>query len=88
VLFPHAGGNYDPRNYELVSSLVNDPQLACTLAKELDVQYVLDFGQQYVLDQNTPRAIPFEQMKNLDGSPILTEVDREGEAVLFRITGC
>lgn len=88
ALFPHAGGNYDPRSYKLVDSLVSSPTRACTLARELHVSYVLDFGQDYVLDAKTPRAIPFERMKNLGESPILTKVDHEGTAVLYKITGC
>lgn len=88
VLFPHAGGFYDPRNYELVDSLVRDPELACKMSQELDVNFVLDFGQSYVLEPTTNRAKPFKRMKHLDESPILTEVDREGDAVLFQISGC
>ena len=88
VLFPHAGGFYDPRGYELIDSLVRDPELACRMSQELDVHYVLDFGQYYVLEPTTRRAIPFKHMKHLDDSPILTEVDREGDAVLYQISGC
>ena len=88
VLFPHAGGFYDPRGYELVDSLVRDPELACKMSQELDINFVLDFGQSYVLEAKTKRAKPFKHMKHLDESPILTEVDREGDAVLYRISGC
>ncbi|MBL3687807.1 hypothetical protein D3248_12700 [Leucobacter zeae] len=85
VLFPHAGGSYDPRSYELVSSLVPEPERACTLADELDVDFVLDFGQDFIFKDDPRREKPFEEMHDLDRSPILTEVDREGDARLFRI---
>ncbi|UOQ57696.1 hypothetical protein MUN78_02290 [Leucobacter allii] len=88
VLFPHSGGIYDPRGYELVDSLVGDPAAACEMSRELEVHYVLDFGKQYVLEPSTSRAIPFAQMKHLDRSPILTELDRQGDAVLYHIEGC
>lgn len=88
VLFPHAGGFYDPRGYELIDSFVRDPELACRMSEELEVNYVLDFGQFYVLEPTTRRAVPFKHMKRLEESPILTEVDREGDAALFQISGC
>lgn len=86
VLFPHSGGRYDPRGYELVDTLVPEPGTACEIAQEIDVNFVLDFGRDYVFDESTARAQPFKRMKELDTSPILEEVDREGEAVLYRIS--
>ncbi len=88
VTFPHSGGNYDPRDYEFVNALVPDPELACSLSQELDISYVLDFGTAFVIPDPGPRGVPFEDMKHLDRSPILTEVDSEGDAVLYRVTGC
>lgn len=88
VLFPHSGGSYGPLGYALVDSLVADPAAACDAARELPVHYVLDFGNHYVLDSDTLRAVPFKRMRDLERSPILTEVDREGDAVLYRIEGC
>lgn len=85
VLFPHSGGRYDPRGYELVDTLVSDPARACDLAGQLEIGFVLDFGMDYVLGKDTQRAAPFERMTDLDGSPILTEIDREGDAALFRV---
>ncbi|MCW2289857.1 hypothetical protein EDF60_2734 [Leucobacter luti] len=88
VLFPHGSGAYDPRAYTLVDSLVPAPGDACTASQELGVNYVLDFGTQYVFENAAKRGVPFKRMKNLDRSPILTEIDREGDAVLYQITGC
>lgn len=88
VLFPHAGGAYGQLGYELVKTLVKDPASACEASSEIGVHYVLDFGTNYVLEPTTLRAVPFKEMKNLEKSPVLTEVDREGDAVLYRIDGC
>ncbi|WP_053386824.1 DUF6541 family protein [Leucobacter japonicus] len=88
VLFPHSGGIYDPRDYALVQSLVKHPEQACQVSHELDVHYVLDFGTNFVLPDPAERGIPFKDMQHLDKSPVLTEVDRQGNAVLYRITGC
>ena len=85
MLFPHAGGSYDERSYELVSSLVPEPARACVLADELDVEFVLDFGQDFIFEDDPRREKPFEKMQHLDRSPILTEVDEQGDARLFRI---
>ena len=87
VLVPHTGGTYDPRITEMTSTLETGDSQACTIADELDVSYVLDFGTRYVF-KNTPRAEPFEGITDVEDSPVLTEVDREGDAVLYEITGC
>ncbi|MBL3699731.1 DUF6541 family protein [Leucobacter luti] len=88
VLFPHGSGAYDPRAYALVDSLVAAPGDACVSAAELNVHFVLDFGTDYIFEDAAQRGVPFKRMKHLDRSPILTEIDREGDAVLYQITGC
>ncbi|WP_317133975.1 DUF6541 family protein [Leucobacter tenebrionis] len=86
VFFPHANGTYDPRYYEFVGALVPDPAAACALSAEIGVEYVLDFGTDYIFENDPTREGPFEQMKGLEHSPILTEIDREGEAALYRVS--
>lgn len=88
VLFPHVNGNYDPRAYELINSLGKNPKAACAASNELGVHYVLDFGNDYIFEDAGKVWPQFDKLKQLDKSPILTEVDREGDAVLYRITGC
>lgn len=88
VVFPHAGGSYDEQGYQLIDGLVADPKRACQAAQDIGADYVLDFGTNYVLESTTRRAIPFKRMKDLDRSPVLTEVDHEGDATLYRIDGC
>lgn len=87
VLVPHTAGTYDPRYMELTSSLGEGSDRACALAEELDVNFVLDFGTRYVFS-GTPRAEPFSGISGLDDPEALTEVDREGDAVLYEVTGC
>ncbi|QYM76996.1 DUF6541 family protein [Leucobacter luti] len=88
VLFPHTNGNYDPRAYTLVGTLVSDPAAACAASADLGVRFVLDFGTDYIFE-NAGKVWPqFAKLKQLDRSPLLTEVDREGDAVLYQITGC
>lgn len=87
VLVPHTGGVYDPRITEMTRDLSDGSARACELAGELEVRFVLDFGEIYVF-KDTPRAEPFEGISGVEDSPVLTEVDREGDAVLYEITGC
>lgn len=86
VLTPHAGGNYDPRIAEITRGLDRGTSEACAAVRELNADYLLDFGRNYVFP-GTPRADPFDGISGIEDSPVLTEVDREGTAVLYR-TNC
>ena len=87
VLAPHTGGSLTPEIAELTSQLADGGARVCELAADLDVKFVLDFGEHYVFP-GTPRAEPFAGISGIEESSILTEVDREGDAVLYEITGC
>ncbi len=87
VLVPHAGGTYDPRITDITSGIDEGTLEACAAASDLDVEYVLDFGREFVFP-DTPRAEPYLGISGVEGSATLTEIDREGGAVLYRITGC
>lgn len=89
VLVPHTGGSYPEESFALIEGIATGEHLACDLAHELDAQYVLDFGTKFVFG-DTPRAIPFENITDIDPSeaPAVTEIDREGDAVLYQVTGC
>lgn len=87
VLVPHAGGNYDPRITDLVGSLDRGSVEACRAANDLNVEFVLDFGREYVFE-GTKRALPYLGISGVERSGVLTEIDRQGDAVLYRITGC
>lgn len=87
VLTPHTGGSYDPRISELSSALKDGTPRACELVDELGARFVLDFGTHYVFE-DTPDAEPFIGVTEIDGSDMFTELDREGDAVLYEVTGC
>ncbi len=87
VLVPHTGGNYDPRILELIAGIDDGTPRACELSREFDAFYVLDFGRHYVFN-DTPLAEPYESISGIESAPALSEVDREGDAVLYRVIGC
>lgn len=87
VLVPHTGGTPEPKVVAMTESLKLGTVESCTAATELNARFVLDFGDHYVF-RNTERALPFRGVTNVEGSPVFTEVDREGDAALYEITGC
>ncbi|WP_125099928.1 DUF6541 family protein [Leucobacter chromiireducens] len=89
VLVPHTGGKYDPRINEMLEGIATGTPQACSLSHELNARFVLDLGTHYVFPE-TPRAEPYRTISGIDSADAtaLTEVDREGEAVLYEITGC
>ena len=60
-----------------------DPTV-CPALKDLNVRYALDFGQREVHGAYHP----FPGLKDLAKNPGLTEVDRQGNAVLYRVDVC
>lgn len=87
VLAPHTGGIVSPEALELTSTLAEGGDRVCQLAAKLNVEFVLDFGRDYIFP-GTPRAEPFEGISGIEESSILHEIAREGDAVLYEITGC
>jgi hypothetical protein len=61
-----------------------DPEV-CAALERTGVRWVLDFGP--YLEAN-PAAETYPGLDGLDSSNAVTEVDREGDAVLYRITAC
>lgn len=87
VLAPHTGGAYSPEVTAITSGIDRGTVEACTAAQKLGVEYVLDFGRDYVFP-GTPRAQPYIGVSGVERSDVLTEIDRQGNAVLYKITGC
>ncbi|MFF8817391.1 DUF6541 family protein [Leucobacter sp. NPDC015123] len=87
VLTPHTGGRYDPRILELIAGIDRGGERACELSAAFNARFVLDFGTEYVF-KGTPLAKPYEPISDIQDAPALTEVDREGDAVLYRVDGC
>lgn len=87
VLFPHFTGTFGDTADELASDFAQlDRTDACRLLDELEIDYMLDFGD-LLYDIEQPEAWErFEGLRDITDSPALTEIDREGDAVLLRVT--
>ncbi|MDJ0312966.1 DUF6541 family protein [Arthrobacter sp. H35-D1] len=70
---------------EKLNTANSDPAV-CNAVRELNVKYVLDFGEQYLL--NHPDSKDFGGLQNLAGSGTVELVDQEGAAKLYRVTAC
>lgn len=87
VFVAHTGGTPDPTVIKMTESLKFGTAESCAAADELDARFVLDFGDHFVF-RDTDRALPYRGVTNIGDSPVFTEVDREGDAALYEITGC
>ncbi|MGW5051011.1 DUF6541 family protein [Actinokineospora sp. NPDC004072] len=87
TLTPHLAENsIPPQARELMDGLGrlgSDPGV-CDLVRETDAYYVLDFDGRVFWDWPTV----FPGLLTVASNPGLTEVDRQGGAVLYRITAC
>ena len=94
MLNPHFNSYVYPQgpliNAELNEAL-EDPAV-CEAVREAGVTHVLDFGTYFRDSGETgvriDGATPFVGLKDLDEAGVAQEVDREGTAVLYRITAC
>ncbi|WP_367277649.1 DUF6541 family protein [uncultured Arthrobacter sp.] len=59
---------------------------ACSIAREENVEYVLDFGHYYLLDRLEAEDYP--AFDDVADAPNLELVDREGDARLYEVTNC
>lgn len=59
---------------------------ACSIAREENVEYVLDFGDYYLLDRLEAEDYP--AFDDVADAPNLELVDREGDARLYEVTNC
>lgn len=85
VVFPHVTGRYGRDAAVLARYFVDGGPEVCDAAERLGVTHAVDFGDT-VLYQN--HYTTYDGLHELEKSPILTEVDRVGDAVLYEITGC
>ncbi|MFI7584301.1 DUF6541 family protein [Kocuria sp. M1N1S27] len=63
---------------------------ACTAVEELGVDYVLDFGSQFIIPDEK-RALGYTALNSVDDledTSNLVLVERNGEAALYEIVGC
>lgn len=93
VLNPHFNVSADPRHVLInmhLADATSDPEVCDALA-ELGVKYALDFGV-YTRDAggvlSFDSTTDFRGLVDLADSGVVTELDREGDKVLYEITGC
>lgn len=87
VLFPHINGSWGDARLSVGDGLADDADELCAVLDDLDITYVLDFGDRYVIDGygDTPK---YAGLNDLDESPFLEQVARHGDAALYQITAC
>lgn len=85
VVFPHVTGRYGADADLLARYLVTGDAEVCDALESLNVDYVFDFGDREIFQNH---FTTYEGLHDLDESAILTEVDRQGDAVLYEVTGC
>ncbi|MDQ0725940.1 DUF6541 family protein [Microbacterium sp. W4I20] len=85
VVFPHVTGRYGSDASTLARYLADGSASVCDAIERLGVTHALDFGET-VLFKN--HYTTYDGLHDLARSPILTEEDRVGDAVLYRVTGC
>ncbi len=87
VLVPHLLSRLSPAQTTIAQHLrdavAGDD--VCAVSRQLGVEYVLDFGRYAV---NYPGSREYPGLDDLETSGAVTPVDREGDAVLYRLTAC
>ena len=87
TLTPHLAENsVPPEVTELMNNLDmidRDPEV-CELVNRLDAHYVLDFPGRVLWENDTF----YPGLATIASNPRAVEVDRQGDAVLYRLTGC
>ena len=84
--YAHLSMAWDQDHFYLANNLKNidtDPQV-CQILKRNDLKWYLSMGGPYVKDD--PNQKMFDGLKVVEGA--MQEVDRQGDAALYRITAC
>ena len=87
ALFPHVLGSWTVEQWELAESFNTGSPSTCRIIRELNVSYVLDFGDRYLTPGN-PRVKQYPGFDDLEHSTAVTLVARQGGAKLYKVTGC
>lgn len=85
VVFPHVTGRYGPDAELLARSFSEGGARVCDAVEHLGVTHVLDFGDRQLFENHWTT---FDGLHHLAESPLVSEVDRLGDAVLYEVTGC
>lgn len=85
TVFPHIKGVYGPDAALLGTRLREGGPEVCAAVERLGVQYALDFGDRVIFPKYGEL---YTGLHDLDRSPVLTAIAEEGDATLYRVTGC
>ncbi|MGB4136018.1 MAG: DUF6541 family protein [Microbacterium sp.] len=85
VVFPHVTGGYGADAALLAKRFRYGGADVCEAVQDLGVTHAMDFGDRSVF---TSLDDYYEGLRDLERSPILTEVAEVGDATLYRVTGC
>lgn len=85
TVFPHIKGVYGPDAAALGTGLRDGGLEVCDAVKRLGVEYALDFGDRVIFPKYGEL---YAGLHDLDRSRLLTPMAEEGDATLYRITGC
>lgn len=85
VVFPHVTGRYGDDAALLAREFAGGGVEICEAASRLGVTHAIDFGDLEIFPNHWTT---FDGLHGLSASPILEEVDRVGDAVLYELTGC
>lgn len=88
VVFPHLGGSYGKDALRIAGELKYGSPQACAAANRLGVTHVLDMGELYRIGGGANRHLDYPGLTDVAGSPVLTPVLSEGDATLYKLTGC
>lgn len=85
VLFAHLKGNYNDEITDLATDFKDMGANSCPILTDLGVTYILDFGSdRYSIGQDELYA-DYLGLHDVAQSPVVTEIDREGDAALYRV---
>ena len=85
VVFPHVTGRYGADAALLARTLAEGTPDVCEAIDRLGVTYAFDFGDREIFENH---YTTYDGLHDLSESPILDEVERVGDAALYKITGC
>ncbi|WP_022888301.1 DUF6541 family protein [Agromyces italicus] len=84
TVFPHVGGAYPGGYWALADGLAEATPEACESARDLGVTHVLDFGDQYIFEEDE-RAEKYPGLTELREGPGLRLIAADGELALYKV---
>ncbi|WP_430645963.1 DUF6541 family protein [Agromyces sp. GXS1127] len=87
ALLPHLQGVYGDERWDVAASLAQDATAVCDELDDLGIDYVLDFGDRYVISGRGD-ADRYAGLNDLARSEAVTLIAEQGEARLYEISAC